>query len=69
MEYTITKEEKVKADKLSPFTTLAINAYKDIKRKENALERKREEHTKWFLNIPDEDIQHYIAITDEMDKK
>ncbi len=68
MRYTVTSREEREA-KVSPETILAIQSFEKVLRAEKNLKKKEDEHTGWLLEVPPEDMNVYMEVTEEMIKK
>ncbi len=68
MKYTVTREE-VKEAKVSPVTWLAITGFKKVLQAEKRVEKLEEELQGWLTQVPDEEVEVYAEITEEIRKR
>lgn len=67
MEYTTTKTEKHKVN-ASAECLEAISLYIKIEKLRDREERLEQELMDYVTSMPKEDLQHYVAVTDEYNK-
>ena len=67
MQYTTTKTQTHEAT-LSPECSMAIMTHAKLLRLQKRVEAVESELTNYVVTMPKNDLAHYVAITDEMEK-
>jgi len=64
--YTVTVE---KEGNISPETSLAIGKFKELKKAQDKADRLEGELGYWIAQVPKEDMNIYVEITEEINKE
>lgn len=68
MKYQLTDTKTVDAE-LSAYTRVAVDKYRKVKNTEKRLAKLEESLQEWVNAIPQEDMIHYVRMTEEIDKR
>ena len=68
MQYKVTSSKVVDVE-LSAYTRVALDKYRKVKSTEKRLAKLEESLQEWVDAIPQDDMIHYVRMTEEIDKQ